>query len=361
MKRKCFYLLTFVAIFVIFPLSSCHSDSCVINGKVDAKILDGSEIFLRTENPDVSDSTIIKNGLFTFRKQINGVLQAAITVGDKVFPFILVNDEIHIEINNEDWEKSSVNYKKSKAAEHINKYFKENTMLFYEPYKQLLSLEVEARDTLEKENSIQQRKTDFVYSYIDILIEEYGKSDNREGLSIVVRDLTGLFGTREHPEKIKELYALIPENEKNSYSDQRIQNYFNQTAHLALGQPVDFNFEDSNGFSGKVSDYKGKLVLVEFWATWCGPCIALFPMMKKISIHTDKIKIITVSIDDNIDQWKAKVPELDASWINIHYKQDIDLKKHFFISGVPDNLLLSQDGKILRKKVNLADIIAMLE
>jgi hypothetical protein len=87
----------------------------------------------------------------------------------------------------------------------------------------------------------------------------------------------------------------------------------------------------------------------------------MFPIMEKISAHTDRVKIITVSIDDNIDQWKSKAPELDTSWIKIHYRQDIDLKKHFFISGVPDNLLLSQDGKILRKNANLGDILAILE
>jgi len=341
-----------------FLFFSCNSEGYVINGKVNTKDLDGNKVFLRTENPAVSDSTVIENGSFTFRGQTDGVLRAAIMIEDKVVQFIFVNDKISIEINNED---HNVNYKTSKASEHINKYFEENTTLFYEPFKQLIALEVQAQGFPEKENAIQQRKDSLIYSYINSLTEEYGKSNNREGLSIIVRDLTGLFGAREHPEKIKELYALMPENEKNTYVDQRIQNYFNQVAHLALGQLVDFNFTDYNDSAGKVSDYKGKLVLIDFWATWCGPCLSQFPMMEKISAHSDKIKIITVSIDDNIEQWKAKIPDLDASWVNIHYRQDIDLKKHFFISGIPDNILLSQDGKILRKKINLADIVAMLE
>ena len=359
--KNSFFCTTIFTIIVAFTLSSCHVEGYVIKGKINTRDFDGSKVYLRTENPVVSDSTVIENGSFTFSGQTDGILRAAIIIEEKVFPFYLVNDKIRIEVNNEDWKVSEAHYSKSKASQNITKYFTENETLFYEPFKQLISLEVEARGIPEEENSIQQRKDNFVHSYIDLLIEEYRKSNNREGLSVIVRDLTGLFGTREHPEKIRELYALMPENEKDNYSDQRIQNYFNQKAHLALGQPVDFNYMDCNGFAGKVSDNKGRLVLIEFWATWCGPCLAQFPIMEKISAHADKIKIITISIDDNIDQWKTKIPELDKSWISIHYKQDIDLKKHFFINGIPDNLLLSEDGKILRKKANLYDILAIFE
>ena len=361
-KKSDYFCTTVVTIIVAFTLSSCHSDGYVINGKINTKDLNGSKVFLQTENPAVLDSTVIENGSFNFQGRTNGVLRAAITIGDKRLPFFLVNDKIRIEVNNEEWTVSNVHYRKSKASDNVNKYFEENTMLFYEPYKQLLSLEMEAKGVPEDENVIRQRKDSLIYSYIESLTDEYGKSGNREGLSIIVEDLTGLFGTREHPEKIKELYALIPENEKNTYYDQQIQTFFNQSAYIALGQSVDFNFTDGNGYAGKVSDYKGKLVLIEFWATWCSPCLAQFPIMEKISAHTDKIKIITVSIDDNIDQWKAKILELNTSWVNIHYQQEeIDLKKYFYINGVPDNLLLSQDGKILRKKANLGDIITILE
>lgn len=353
--------MIFGVMIAVFALHSCYSDGYVINGEIDRGDLEGCKVVLLTENPTVSDSAVIKNKSFSFRGRTDGLLRAAITIENKEFPFLLVNDKIRIEINNEDPYASGVHYRKSKAAEHIDKYFEANKILFYEPYKQLLSLEFEAKGISEEENAILQRKDSLVYSYIDLLTVEYGKSDNREGLSIIVNDLTKLFGTREHPEKIKELYVLMPENEKNSYADQRIQKFFNQSTHIALGQPVDFDFADYNGYMGKVSDFKGKMVLIEFWATWCGPCIAQFPLLEEISAYTDTIKIITVSIDDDIDRWKAKVPELDASWVNIHYKQDINLKEHFFISSVPDNILLSQDGKILRRKANLADIVNMLE
>ena len=360
MKKEFFYTTIFTII-VVFFLSSFSTEDYVVSGKVNTRDLDGNKVFLQTENSVIFDSTVIKNGSFKFFGKTYGIVQAAITIEENAFPFFLVNDNIRIEVNNDDWKASEIHYSKSKVSQNINKYFTENGTLFYEPFKQLISLEVKARGIEEEENAIKQRKDNFVHSYIDLLIEEYRKTNSREGFSVIVNDLTGQFGTREHPEKIKELYSLIPENEKNNYFDQRIQNYFNQITHLKLGQSVDFSFIDYNGSSGKVSDYKGKLVLIEFWATWCGPCLAQFPIMEKISAHTDKIKIITVSIDDNFDQWKTKIHDLDKSWIKVHYRQDIDLKKHFFINGIPYNLLLSEDGKIIRNDANLYDILAIFE
>ena len=358
MEKRFFYKMA-AAIIAVIAFSSCQSEGYVITGRINTKDLDGSKIFLRTENPNVSDSTIIENGTFSFRGQVEGILQAAVTIGDNAFPFLLVNDRIRIDINNDDWDTSDVQYRQSRAAENISKYFEENRSLFIEPYMELGSLLVNARGVPEKENAARQKIDDLVHSYMDLLVERFANSDNREGLSIIVSDLTRVIAIRDNPDRIKELYVLIPENERMNAHSERAQIFFDQHIRLAVGQPVDFGFTDYRGVAGKVSDYKGKFVLVYFWATWCAPCLVAIPIMEQMfSAYADKIKVITVSIDEDIERWKAKVPDLDTSWTHIHYRQEIDLRRHFFISGVPDNLLLSQDGKILRKRVNPNNILS---
>ena len=263
-KREYFYIMAAMMI-IAFAMSSCQSggNGYVISGKINTKDLEGSKVFLQTENPAVLDSAVIENSSFTFRGQATDkILRAAITIGNEAFMFFLVNDRIIIDVNNEDWNMSSLHYKKHKDVGHINKYFEESQSLFVEPYMQLGTLEAEARGFPEEINAVRQRKDNLVYSYIDMLIEEYGKPDKREGLSIIVSDLVRLFGIREHPEKVKELYILMPENEKNNFYDLSIQNFFNKHEHIAIGQAVDFSFTDFNGVEGKISDYKGKFVFL---------------------------------------------------------------------------------------------------
>jgi len=191
---------------------SCQSNNgYVITGKVNVGYLEGFKVVLTT---NTSSSTVIKNGSFAFRGQTDGIRKAAIMIDDEIIQFFLVNDNIDIEINDEFLRAVNVRYKKSKVVENVDKYFEENSRLFYEPFKQLYDN--------------QQRKDSLVCAYLDFLIEKYKKSDNNEGLSMIIDDLTDLFGTKEYPEKLKELYVLMPDSEKNNVFDQNIQAYFNR-------------------------------------------------------------------------------------------------------------------------------------
>jgi len=64
---------------------------------------------------------------------------------------------------------------------------------------------------------------------------------------------------------------------------------------------------------------------------------------------------------DDIDQWKNKVPELEMSWNNIHYKQNENLKEMFFVTGIPYNILLSQEGNVMRKNIQISELNKLVE
>lgn len=121
---------------------------------------------------------------------------------------------------------------------------------------------------------------------------------------------------------------------------------------ISPGKPVpDFTFTDIKGQPVKISDLKGKLVYIDIWATWCGPCIAEHPHWDKLKAdYKDKdVAFMTVSIDDTREPWEKMVKEkkMDGlQWFAENAWQS-ELAQHFMVNGIPRFLLLDKEGKII--------------
>ncbi len=124
---------------------------------------------------------------------------------------------------------------------------------------------------------------------------------------------------------------------------------------FAAGQEAnDFRYADANGQFHALSDYKGKVVLVDVWATWCAPCKAEIPHLEKLIEHyknNDNIVFIGVSIDKpkDRDKWLAFVEEHHLKGIQLMadnaFKSQILLD--YEITGVPRFMLFDKEGKIV--------------
>jgi len=210
---------------------------------------------------------------------------------------------------------------------------------------------------------VQYQLDSLAIDFMGQVLQKYTIAEDIDGLALIIDDLAGLIGTRNHPELIQELYSLLPDSLQNGYSGKRIKLYLDQTYKINIGQNIDFNFKDISGQYHSLKEYSGKFVLLEFWASWCGPCMMQIPFLKTIHAQqSNKIEIISISIDNDLQKWREKVAELNIGWINIHYNQDeINLEDYFYIRGVPYNILLSQEGRIIRKDVIMGDLKELLK
>ncbi|MDH6341953.1 thiol-disulfide isomerase/thioredoxin [Parabacteroides sp. PM6-13] len=359
MKKYSAFLCCFLMLAVC--MSCGFENGFLLEGKLTDPLFDGKEVILITETGAPSDTVRVEKGKFTITGTVAYPVRAALQIEHLTIPFTLVNDRIDFSESVNTENEKAVAYKKSKAASNIAAYYEANKTLFYQKYMDLLSAEVEAT-TEEEKNKCNLQKDSLVEYYLSVLIDQYKKEKNREGFSIIVSDLSGLFGVRERPDLIGELFLLVPQQEKEGYMGEKIETYLARSEKIRIGQTVDFAFVDHKGVAGRVSDYAGKLVLVDFWATWCGPCLAQIPQLEDISArHADKIQFVMVSIDEDKDAWLKKAAEMNPLWRNIHYLQDVDLKKEYFVTGVPDNLLLSEDGKIMQRRIFTGDLLKILE
>ena len=103
------------------------------------------------------------------------------------------------------------------------------------------------------------------------------------------------------------------------------------------------------GDSISSKDLKGKIIYADVWATWCGPCKAEIPFLKRIQDvygQNENIVFLNISVDKNIELWKRMLKE-DSSWKGTHINTDFSIYDAYLMNGIPRYILIDKDGKIV--------------
>ena len=117
-------------------------------------------------------------------------------------------------------------------------------------------------------------------------------------------------------------------------------------------------FLDSNEKIIRLTDYKGNLILLNFWATWCLPCKKEMPSLDSLSENSnlDNIKIFPINIGkDNLEKSNKFFKDLDIKNLNIYFDNPETLAKVFNLRGVPTTILLNNDGNEIARIIGSID------
>ncbi|MDH7460148.1 TlpA disulfide reductase family protein [Chitinophagaceae bacterium 26-R-25] len=121
---------------------------------------------------------------------------------------------------------------------------------------------------------------------------------------------------------------------------------------LKPGMPVPaISYPDNNGVMQGLEQYKGKYVLIDFWASWCGPCRQAIPRVKDLyEKYKDKgFDIVSVSIDDSKKAWAKAMEEEGMPWKQLLSPDKNATMKNFLFSGIPTIYLIDKQGNIVSK------------
>jgi thiol-disulfide isomerase/thioredoxin len=104
---------------------------------------------------------------------------------------------------------------------------------------------------------------------------------------------------------------------------------------------------DLNGTKTSLSVFKGNFILIDFWASWCGPCIKNAPYLKKLitEMKNKPIKVISISIDDGVDTWKKSIKKYAFPGIHLLDKKGL-LSTFYKVLWVPRYVIINPDGTV---------------
>jgi len=139
---------------------------------------------------------------------------------------------------------------------------------------------------------------------------------------------------------------------KNEKYSKKITEAYNKWLPLAKGNPAPgFNYVNIKGDSVSLASMQGKLVYIDVWATWCGPCKAEIPHLEKVQKEFSKenIAFVSVSIDDDRAAWEKMVKEKSMKGIQLfaHGAWKSDIAEQYNVSGIPRFILIGKKGEII--------------
>lgn len=152
-----------------------------------------------------------------------------------------------------------------------------------------------------------------------------------------------------------------------------LMQYYNQKAAAKKVEGTSapsFDYENHKGGKTKLEDLRGKYVYIDVWATWCGPCRAEIPHLKKVEekYHGKNIEFVSISVDTDkdYDKWKKFVTEKQLGGIQLFADKNwnSDFIKAFGVDSIPRFILIGPDGKVIKAdapRPSSASLIELLD
>ncbi len=187
---------------------------------------------------------------------------------------------------------------------------------------------------------------------IRYIVEHYG---NRRSIIAVLPSLNKISDAELIDATITKVMANNPDYALIQEYKAQIEEERYQRERLAIGKPAPvFKFPAPDGKEISNADYKGKILLVDFWASWCGPCRQEIPHVKEVyaKYNQNGVEVLSVSIDGKKDEWLKALDEEKMPWAQILAPEaGKEIMKEYQFSGIPYLILLDRDGKIAAKNI----------
>ncbi|MBY0476188.1 MAG: AhpC/TSA family protein [Chitinophagaceae bacterium] len=359
-------LLTCFLILSASVITHAQDSSFLLQGKIAG--FDRGIIYLNyrnIENVNVLDSVVVTNGLFSIRGKVSEPTRAYLYSSSKKQTDRENANEIMIFIEPSDMklrlEKGKffqLQVSGSKTQDEWMSYQKSETA-FENKWQPILAKikKAESEKNWQLYDSLTEK---FMIPYVDGKKQLYINFVRTNPGSYISLDLLSFNRHKLEFDSLYLFYHNLASIVKQTKNGIELGQFILKEDSLQIGKPAPIiSFTDKDSVSHKLSDFKGKFVLLDFWASWCVPCRQENPYLVEVykKYQVKGFEIISFSLDREKEKqaWLEAIVQDSMIWIQVcdfkYWNSDITKAFNLFGRGIPVNFLLDADGKIIGRDI----------
>ncbi|GAA4058554.1 TlpA disulfide reductase family protein [Flavobacterium chungnamense] len=366
----------------ILSCSKVKKGEFLISGEAKG-LPNGKMIFLKTQN-DVGlvlnvDSAKVQDGKFELKGKVKEPSMFALYIKDiqQPVPFIMESGEIVVKIDKDSIWKSKIsgtdsndyfqefNDKSNAIQKRMVDYQNKNIQKLMEAQQKKDNLAIESLKSgyvkiqKEMDDYMNQYPDENPNSYISLLLVErlFNSQDFKyEKVKKTFENLNEEFRNTKKGKAISEKLKTIEKNMKNPAVAEKLN---------SLKLAPDFSAKSPNGSTISLKESMGKVTIIDFWASWCGPCRKENPNVVALynEFHSKGLNIIGVSLDDDATKWKDAIAKDKLTWNQVSNLKGFEdpIAIQYDIQQIPTTFVLDSKGNIVAKDLRGDELKAKVQ